>query len=805
MIGTMTNAQEKKPLKPSGLSISFASAWEKRYEANQREGFDFPKIVHFFSFLLLVTLLTLIHSPVLLRPPYLPEVGDIATRNIKADRDLLIEDQEETARRRQRAAGTIPPVYKWDADMMDLIIFQLEESLAWLEPSRDEQEATVLHEYKKTLYEKVHPLPSEAVLKAKNARKEAFSEGLEEEVKDGAYQALLALPQLKPLVDDIHAWLSSLREQRVVDSPEVLESLSKLPFYVVQSVAEGSEEQISGTAGLLDLAGMRDLLTETISQWLGDYPPEIRQWLLVETRTQVRPNLILNFSETQARHKLAYDAVEPVFFQARYGQMVVREGSVVTKAIRLELEAMQKNQWTDAMLWRILGLATTLSGLLLIGRWFLLTTSTAFPRDRRTCYLLGAILLIASSLSMLTYAIGQGMVELLNWPPDMVIYLPQAALGATLASLTVGSRVGIPGGALILATIIAFLAALVTDGGLPLFTYYIVGSLVGAATLRTCRRRFDVLYCGVKIGVAQMLAMPVVEILSGTPPSWYWLMGAAMAMTSGLLTGLWGLALIPLLESLFNITTDSRLTELASGDHPLVRELSLRSPGTYHHSVMMGNLAEAAAENIHANPLLARVMALYHDIGKMQAPHYFVENQSGENRHNHLTPSMSTKVILAHVKVGQELARKYKLGALIQEAITSHHGTSLLQYFHNRAMNQASKRNESVAEEAYRYPGPKPHSREAGILMLADSVEAAARAMKTPVPAQIQALVKRIVGAKIRDGQLDECQLTLQEMARIEEAFTRVLTLGFYHHRIEYPSQTSSCQKNGRTYAKNNG
>ncbi len=182
-------------------------------------------------------------------------------------------------------------------------------------------------------------------------------------------------------------------------------------------------------------------------------------------------------------------------------------------------------------------------------------------------------------------------------------------------------------------------------------------------------------------------------------------------------------------------------------------------------------------------------MALYHDVGKMKKPHYFVENQSGTNRHDNLLPSMSSRVIMAHVKDGIELAQAYKLGGPILEAIMTHHGTTTLQYFYNRAINQASKKGEVVEIEDYRYHGPKPYSREAGILMLADSVEAAARSLKNPSSAQIQSLIKRIIGHKISEGQLDECRLTLQDIGHIEEAFFRVLTLGFYHNRIEYPDQ----------------
>ena len=777
----MINAQEKMLPKQGCRSVCFPLR-DRRCELDGNGDLKFSKPFNFFAFFVLITLLTMIHSPIAMRLPYLPEVGEIASRDIKTDRDLLIEDRDNTKQRRQEASAAIPPVYTWNNGMIDLITYPLEQALEWLEMSQKNTGA----DQKNTF-----------------TRREAFSQRLEEEVQDSAYQALLAMPQLKPLITALYAWLNPFKEQLVVDGSAVLAVLAKRPFYVIRSAADGSEKQVSGTAALIDLNTMRQQLSESSAQWLSPFPPAVRQWLLEEARTQIRPNLVLDIAETQARRKLAHDAVAPIFFHAKAGQMVVREGAVVTEAIHKKLHALHKTQWSDELLWRLLGLASTVGSLLWVGRWFLLKTSPVFPRTQKASYLLGLILLITSLLSTLTFVTGQGLMEWLNWPSHMVMYLPQAALGAALASLMIGSRVGIPGGALVLGLIISFLCALVTDGGLPLFAYYVIGSLVAAATLRACRRRFDVLYCGIKVGVAQMCIMPVVELLTGNhTPSWEWLLGAAMALISGGMVGLWGLALIPMMESLFNITTDSRLAELASGDHPLVRELSLRTPGTYHHAVMMGNLAEAAAENIQANPLLARVMALYHDIGKMQSPQYFVENQSGENRHDHLTPSMSSKVIMAHVKGGQELAKKYQLGEHVQEAIVSHHGTSLLQFFYNRAVNQAAKRYETVAEADFRYPGPKPHSREAGILMLADSVEAAARTLKTPAPAQIHALVKRIVAAKISDGQLDECALTLREIGLIEEAFTRVLTLGFYHKRIEYPDQVGTSQKKSRAHGK---
>ncbi len=786
---------------------------------NGQEGWlSLPVVVDGVMFVLLVAMLTLIYSPMVLRPPYLPAVGEVAARDIKADRDILIEDLETTTMRRREAVAKVAPVYEWDPGMMEPIMSQLDDALTWLAATRKawlEQEILRLEKKSKantpaagegvpTVIQNVDVEAIEVRLPREDL--ESFAQRLQEPVPGRALDILQDLEpeRTEALITGIHKWLERFGEQPVVDSLEVLSGLGRISEYIANN-PDGEERKDFNNDEVIELAGMRRLLGRTIDQWLGAFPRELLDWLLEEVRAQVRPNLVLNLIETQLRRKRASDAVSPVYFRARRGEMVVREGAVVTEAIRLKLETLNESRWTEAMVMRIVGLTVVLAVLLWLGRWFLFITSNVFPRDRRTTYMLGSILVVCSLLSVIALVVGQGVAELMGWPVRMAVYLPHPALGSALASLVVGARVGIPGGALIMGTILAFLGALVADGGLPLFVYYMIGALVGGATLRTCRKRFEVLRSGMTVGLFQMMAVPMVELLAGSDLSWNWLLGAGIAMTSGLLMGFWGLALIPLLEMVFNVTTDSRLMELSSGDHPLVRELSLRSPGTYHHSIMMGNLAEAAAENINANPLLARVMALYHDIGKMTKSHYFVENQSGENRHDHLAPSMSTKIIMAHVKDGLELARRYKLGEPIQEAIISHHGTSLLQYFHNRAMKQAAKRQTTVSAEAFRYAGPKPRSREAGILMLADSVEAAARTLKTPSPAQIQALVRRIVNAKIQDGQLDDCCLTLREIALIEEAFTRVLTLGFYHHRIEYPDQVAKHKKGMRTDGKGSG
>lgn len=220
---------------------------------------------------------------------------------------------------------------------------------------------------------------------------------------------------------------------------------------------------------------------------------------------------------------------------------------------------------------------------------------------------------------------------------------------------------------------------------------------------------------------------------------------------------------------------------------PILRQLMIEAPGTYHHSILVGNLAEAAAESINANPLLARVASYYHDIGKIKKPLYFIENAGGQrNRHDKLAPSMSALILTSHVKDGVELAREHKLGVELIDIIQQHHGTTLIKFFYGRAKDQADPEVQQIDERDYRYHGPKPQTREAALIMLADAVEAASRTLTDPTPARIQGMVQKLINNIFIDGQLDECDLTLKDLNQIAKSFNRVLS-GSFHHRVDYP------------------
>jgi putative nucleotidyltransferase with HDIG domain len=240
------------------------------------------------------------------------------------------------------------------------------------------------------------------------------------------------------------------------------------------------------------------------------------------------------------------------------------------------------------------------------------------------------------------------------------------------------------------------------------------------------------------------------------------------------------------MESLFNYSSNIRLLELLNLDQPVLKELMLIAPGTYHHAMVVGQMVEAAAETIGANPMLAKAAAYYHDIGKIKKPAYFVENQTGgDNKHEKLAPSMSSLILISHVKDGVDLARKHKLGEGIAEIIRQHHGTNIISYFFHKAKSQAANPNQ-VKIEDFRYPGPRPQTKEAGLVLLADQVEAASRTLTDPTPARIQGMVQKIVNNVFVDGQLDECELTLKDLHHIARSFNKILG-GIFHQRIHYP------------------
>ncbi len=338
------------------------------------------------------------------------------------------------------------------------------------------------------------------------------------------------------------------------------------------------------------------------------------------------------------------------------------------------------------------------------------------------------------------------------------------------------------------AIIFSFTVSLLTGLWLhdPSFTIYaFVGSITAAFSVIRCKKRSGLLKGGGYVIAVNVITVICILLFKGelftekTPPSI--LFSALGGMSVAAIVSL----LLPLIEFLFKVTTDISLLELLDLNQPIMKSLMITAPGTYHHSVIVGNLVESAAEAVGVNPLLARVSAYYHDIGKIKMPDYFVENQAGPvSKHAKLTPHMSSMIIVNHVKEGVELARQYKLPEPIIDILEQHHGTMLVSYFYQKAKEKGED-GLPVAED-YKYHGPKPQTRVAALVMMADAVEAASRVLTDPTPARIASLVDRIINHIFLEGQLDECELTLKDIHEIKKRFTYILT-GIFHKRVDYP------------------
>jgi putative nucleotidyltransferase with HDIG domain len=377
-------------------------------------------------------------------------------------------------------------------------------------------------------------------------------------------------------------------------------------------------------------------------------------------------------------------------------------------------------------------------------------------------------------------------------PMSMSLAIPVASSPMTVC-LFMRMRVAGP-----FALITAACTGIILQNRLEMFFYFMLNGLMAAYWIRHCREHKVFIQAGAKLGLLNIVLAAALKLHTGEFISVGFLWDMGFAFMGGIGTGIISTGLVPLIEFAFNYTSDIRLLELSNLERPLLRRLMLEAPGTYHHSVVIGTMVEAAAAEIGANPLLAKVCAYYHDIGKIRKPMYFIENQMrAANRHEKLAPTMSGLILIAHVKDGVDIGRENKLGQPILDAIRQHHGTSLIRYFYEKAK---AKGVDTLTIEDFRYPGPKPQTREAGLVMLADVMEASSRTLENPTPSRIQGHVRKIMDSIMTDGQLEECDLTLKDLHKIETVFNKILN-GIHHHRIEY-SETPEAKdkKNGNSH-----
>lgn len=486
---------------------------------------------------------------------------------------------------------------------------------------------------------------------------------------------------------------------------------------------------------------------------------------------QVEPNLIYNPEATVLRREAARQAVEPVLILRN--TLLISEGEVVTEKQMAQLESLGLIRGRHADYPAFIGLFLLLLILFVISSIYLKIFVKNVYDSLSLLTLLGLVVVVNLVFSILTmYFSG---------------YLMPVAMGVLLITVIFGYRL-----AVLMNLNFALLVGFITGGDFVYMLVALTGGMVAIYAVSRLSQRSDLAKAGLYVAAINMVVITTSFLLKGNLSLEYGFlkelgMALGAGVGNGLLSAVVAIGMLPYLESAFGVTTPITLLELSSPNHALLRELLRKAPGTYYHSMMVCNLAEAAAEAVKANPLLTRVGAYYHDIGKMKRPYFFSENQlSGVNPHDKISPNLSALIIGAHVKDGLEYARKYRLPRVIRDIIQQHHGTSLISFFYQRAVEQNGA--DKVAIENFRYEGPLPQSKEAAIIMLADAFEAGVRSLSKPTGNRVELLIRRIIKDKLGDGQMDQCDLTLKELNQIGNAFVHIMS-GIYHTRVEYPEK----------------
>jgi putative nucleotidyltransferase with HDIG domain len=493
----------------------------------------------------------------------------------------------------------------------------------------------------------------------------------------------------------------------------------------------------------------------------------------------VRANMFFNPIATAEEKEKARESVEPLWIPKN--TRIIDKGERVTEKHLKQLETLGLLQGSGAHYMGYLGLLILLLIIFIVVGIYLAIFAKTFYQNPSLLFLIGLITIIT-----LAFAIAANFFS---------AYLIPVAMGVILIAVLLDTNL-----AILFNIVFALLVGLITGTNFNYMFVAFVGGMAAVYGVARLYRRNDLARAGIYVAVVNVVTIFALFVLTvDFRLEYLFLRDLSIALFSGVGSGLFSavmaIGLLPYLESAFNLTTAVTLLELSNPNQPLLKKMLIEAPGSYHHSIVVGNLAEAAAEELKADPLLARVGAYYHDLGKIKRPYFFTENQfSGENPHKNLSPNLSALIIRSHVKDGYEMAKNAKMPKVITDIIRQHHGTGLVSFFYQKALE--SGRYEKVNEEDFRYEGPLPQTKEAAIIMLADSVEAAVRSLSKPTVGRVEGTVRKIIKEKLNDGQLDECPLTLQELDKIGDIFTHILS-GIFHTRIEYPEKELKAEIEG--------
>ena len=709
--------------------------------------------------ILLVVSLTFIIVPKGALTPTEFATGDIVPRDIKAPRDILVPDDELSEQKRKDAEKAVPNFYDYDLTTGSVVSDQVSQILGSLRLSPAEELTTE---------QQISDLESSFGVKTD---RQSFL----------ALKELADQPGIKARVQNI---MTQLYRQKIVGNLKLFEA-DRPKGVVFRSLDTHAEISDSGQEEVIGLGQLQDSLKKAIGETeLSTKQQNALRELIVPL---LRPNITFNQNETEARRQIAREEVKPVLIQVKKGEMIAREGDRITPDQIKRLGALREDSSTVSFWRNAMGMLLSCFLLVYFAHTFALRNIRKYHPENRDLMFLALVflfhVLILKVCIFISAALGSAFPYV---EQNAYYYVFPFAVGTMLVRIVLNSEIS-----LVFAVLAAIVTGVLFGNSFVVMVFVFLTSLAGAHWVRHVTERSSLFRAGLRLGVFNTVLLFALHLMTSRPFDLQLMYKLGFGFTGGLVAAVVVTGIVPLVESIFRYTTNIKLLELANMNNPLLRDLMVQAPGTYHHSVIVGNLAEAAAENIGVNPLMVRVAAYYHDIGKIRKPLYFIENIGGqENRHDKLAPSMSSLILMAHVKDGAELARENRLGKALTDILRQHHGTSLMKFFYDRAKSKAVPGVEQIDERDYRYPGPRPQTREAALIMLADAIEAASRTLVDPTPARIQGMVQKIINNIFIDGQLDECELTLKDIHNIAKSFNIVLR-GIFHYRVDYPEPVS--------------
>ncbi len=741
-------------------------------------------------FLLVVGLFVLAQTFDHTTESYIYKIGDVASRDIKAPKDFFIEDKATNLAKMDYVKTSIRTVYDFDANLLKNITDNIISAMRFGRRMFQPQDNALVY----VPPEFLGPTFSMAL-----ASKPEFEKKLGIEISKGAFQLLFNEKFSEEITGHLTAIIGTILTNGVVSNKEVLltEEEKGITLRTIQSHKERIIANLNVFYGpdqaktMVRVVGLPIL--KSVNYSLANLIVDICQRLL-------RPNITLNKNETEKRISQAQARIKPTLYQIKAGEMIIREGERVDELKLVKLNALNEQVEDKDVIMTITGICMFASLLLFVVYFLYLKNHPKLGRDinKHMTFLTLGLLLYIGVTELAVYIAHASNPEISGKIASSAIYmvvpLPAAAM---ITCIFLGFDI-----ALYFSLVLCSLCTISFGCDFQVFLFFFLSSITAAYWIKERSERHHFIVAGFKLALFNAcLAIALGFFMPAQVLPWGVLLKQmTMAVGGGIFAAILTVGFTPLIEVLFNYTTAAKLLEFSNLDQPLIKRLMIEAPGTYNHSVIVATLAEAAASAINADSLKAKVMGYYHDIGKLDKTMYFIENQAdGRNRHDKLSPSMSALILIGHVKKGVEIAKKHKLGNEIVEGIIQHHGTSLIKYFYNKSVNAG---NENINEEDFRYPGPKPQTREAGIVMLADVAEAATRALERPTPSRIQGRVKGLINDIFADGQLEECEMTLKDLHQIAKSFNTILT-SIHHSRIEYPDKPQDKRQDKKQDNKN--